>query len=228
MNARFHKMLMRRNGQSGETLLSAMVGAAILIILVLSAGMGISALNKSRRRVTANEASREMDAAVVQVVAQSFKNYVNAADPNPGARCGNINLINKISLGSIGSIDSTVKTGIIGKFPGDSDYSRCMSKPFFSVATAQAASTFYGCYQVNLNSAVMRSNDMDAMIQAKAAFLQVVVHVKDLQKDIDVPCGSVTANTGKGLEVYYSVKWLMRINQENMVKSRAGAVNVAL
>ena len=89
MNARFHKMLMRRNGQSGETLLSAMVGAAILIILVLSAGMGISALNKSRRRVTANEASREMDAAVVQVVAQSFKNYVNAADPNPGARCGN-------------------------------------------------------------------------------------------------------------------------------------------
>ena len=226
MNAKFHKMLMRRNCQSGETLLSAMVGAAILIILVLSAGMGISALNKSRRRVTANEASREMDAAVVQVVAQSFKNYVNAA--GTGARCGNINLINKINLANIGSIDSTVKTLIVGKFPGDPDYNRCMSKPIFSAATAQAASTFYECYQVNLNSAVMRSNDMDAMIQAKAAFLQVVVHIKDLQKDIDVPCGTVVANAGKGLEVYYSVKWLMRVNQENMVKSRAGAINVAL
>ena len=225
MRVRFHKLLMRRQGQSGETLFSAMVAAAILIILVVSAGMGVSNLNKMRRRLQANEASREVDAVLVQMVTQSFTNYVLGSGPT--SRCGNINLVKTIPIANVGNLDSTVKTGIAGKFPGDPDYNRCISKAFVASGTAQAASTFYLCYQVNLDSNSLKTNDLDAITRNKGAFLQVVVHLKDLQKDINKACSSIVQNNGQGIEIYYSMKWIMRINQENVVKTTTGAVNAA-
>ncbi len=217
-----HK-LTERGGQSGQSMVSTLIAAAVLGILIVSAGIAVSNLQKARRVVAIAEGARDLDEVLAQQIASALKTFISS-------KCLNQVPVNQMSIGAIATLDNQNRSALYTKFStGDADVRRCNTKKINLDGTSVAnASGFYLCYVLNINSSQLKSNDRDNIVFNKGAFVQVVANIKNLGSDSLVSCANVSANVGQGIEVYYMTKWLMKMNQDQTVRTRVGSFNVAL
>lgn len=219
----FYRNLSQRGGESGESLVSALVAAAILGVLIVAAGIAVGNMQKARRVIATSDGARDLDEAMAQQIASAVKSFVTGRCLAPAS-------LGILNVGTIASLDSTNKNSLSAKFPaGDTDVRRCLTKKINLDGTAAStASGLYLCYQLNVNPAQLKSNDRDTISYNKGAFVQVMVNIKKIGSDTLVTCNDVTTGTGLGIEVYYMTKWLMKMNREQTVKTHVGSFHVSL
>ncbi|MBM4251905.1 MAG: hypothetical protein FJ146_08030 [Deltaproteobacteria bacterium] len=219
----FYRNLNQRGSESGESLVAALVAAAILGVLIVAAGIAGGNMQKARRVIATSDGARALDEAMAEQIASTVKAFVSG-------RCLAAGTLGVLSVGTIANLDSTNKTSLSSKFPaGDVDVRRCLTKKLnLDGTSASNASGLYLCYQLNVNPSQLKSNDRDTISYNKGAFVQVMVNIKKIGSDTLVTCNDVATGTGQGIEVYYMTKWLMKLNKEQTVKTHVGSFHVSL
>ena len=222
------------NSEGGNSLVSVLIATAILSIAAVAISAGYGNLYAARRSVSASAAERDMQDAIVQSVVDGYRNYVHA-------QCAATYLggVSSISVSSLATLSATQKISLPSGSGGssDGDVKRCAKTPLTDQASPPLASTFYRCFQISLPQSLAGSNtssrsakvDKASFMASKGSFVEVLVHPRDFRTDAIVNCqSSAVQASGYGLEIYYSLHWVLNSNQGLLYKTRVGSINAAL
>jgi len=214
------------NQQAGVSLVAVIVAMAIISISVASISIGYSNLYAARRSAAASAAERDIQDAIVQSVTEGYRAYVQgqcSATLQPK--------IQTINIGKLASLTASQKIVLPGASGGTSggDVLRCKITPFSATAVAQS-SAFYRCYQIDLLNVTLAKIDKASFLANQGAFVEVLVHPMDLRTDLPSTClaSSLAASGGYGVEIYYSLHWVINSNQGLLYKTKVGSINVTL
>ncbi len=215
------------NSQGGNSLVSVLIALAILSITAVAISAGYSNLYAARQSVAASAAERDIQDAIVQSLVDGYRSYVHA-------RCAATSLsdVSSISVSSLATLSATRKISLPSGSGGnsDGDVHRCAKTPLTDQPWPVLSSTFYKCFQIYLPSSVAGTKiDKASFLASQGSFVEVLVHPRDFRTDSSVNCktSSVQAS-GFGLEIYYSLHWVLNSNQGLLYKTRVGSINAAL
>ena len=222
------------NSEGGNSLVSVLIAMAIMSIAAVAISVGYSNLYAARRSVAASAAERDIQDAIVQSVVDGYRNYVHA-------QCAATSLhgVSSISVSNLASLSATQKIYLPSGSGGSSggDVQRCARTPLSDQASPPFASTFYRCFQISLPQSLAGSNtsssaskiDKASFMANKGSFVEVLVHPRDFRTDSPVNCqASSVQASGYGLEIFYSLHWVLNSNQGLLYKTRVGSINAAL
>lgn len=221
------------NSEKGNSLVSVLIAMAILSIAAVAISAGYSNLYAARRSAAASAAERDIQDAIVQSVVDGYRNYVHAQ-----CAATSLNGVSSISVSSLATLSATQRITLPSGSGGnsDGDVQRCARTPLTDQPSPPFASTFYRCFQIYLPQSVAGSNtsstskiDKASFMASKGSFVEVLVHPRDFRTDSMVNCqASAIQASGYGLEIYYSLHWVLNSNQGLLYKTRVGSINAAL
>jgi type II secretory pathway pseudopilin PulG len=211
--------IFKEGGQSGVGLVSVLVALGILSIVVSLATIGINNVFAARKRMSAVRSAIEVEEAIVQNLIEGFKKYAEL-------KCSNSSTFRPSMTFAPVSLDTNALGTLNSIYSGNSNFNRCSNTPFTS-GSPKNASKFYLCYKVDYaNNTTL---DAESFAKNKGAFFEILINIKDLRSDSQVKCNNLAAgqNSGLGLEFYYTLHWMTKINQDFVPKSHTGSGNVA-
>jgi hypothetical protein len=219
----------RKGLEKGEGMVSVLVAVAVLGTIIAAVGVGLTNIYRARRHAAMSEGARDLESAMVQVLAEKWSSLVLA---NCASTEMNGNLVRFIEIGNEADLDSgsAAKSTLSSAFAStDADFYRCNNKASrISGISDPKATGFYMCYKLIIDTNKFRSNDRDTIAFNKGSFVQVIVNIKKLGDDTAATCEDVRTGQGYGLEVYYMTKWIMDLNRDKVTKTQVGSFNVAL
>jgi len=217
---------LRLSQQAGVSMVAVVVAMAIISISVASISVGYNNLYAARRSAAASSAERDIQGAIVQSVTEGYRAYVQG-------KCGTAlkPKIETIAIGNLAKLTASQKIVLPGASGGSSggDRLRCKITPF-SASTAAQSSAFYRCYKITLPPYKAAKIDKASFLANQGAFIEVLVHPMDLRTDLPTTCvaSSQTLSSGYGVEIYYSLHWVLNSNQGLLYKTKVGSINVTL
>ena len=222
---------LRLDHVAGATILSMLIAVGLLGIAVVTASMGFANLMAARKSSAASVAVRDSQDAMVQRLAQAYKAFISTGCAPIG-----VPLITTLTTGSTSKLTRTSNIVVPNGAGGSaaSDVSRCSSA---APPGSPSASSFYSCFQLSLANGIAARADNAAFASSKATFVETYVAIKDFRSDAPVACSAVVLTDpsatppvaqGFGLEMYYSIHWVVDSTQGLLYKTRVGSINAGL
>ncbi len=222
----------RNRRESGNTILSILIGMALLISAVSAAMMGMKNITDSRKNLAASAATKDIENTIVSAIAEKYKTYVtglctDTSDITPSIQVGSFATLDRRTIPGLATIFTPTKVA--------SHLTRCASKQF-----TLGSGRYYSCYRVSINNSFASRSSKESFASNRGAFVEVLMNIKDLRTDSYVSCASLPTDslktkidtskgpTGYGLEIYYSLNWIMKVHKDYIPKNRVGTINVGL